>query len=381
MRITHIVTKGWPMGGSQRDTLALMRCQQQRHEVQAIVGGEGPLVTACQDDGIPTLIIPMRNRAINPVGDIQAILTLAVALRRQQPDIAHTHTSKAGVLGRIAARLAGVSIIIHTVHSPPVHDRQHPLVRGTSYLAERLCSALTHHFITVADGQRRQIIASGISPSARITTIPFGIDLNDFPVDPAATRSRIRQTLGIADDAFVTISIGELTPDKGFDLLIQTALAIRRSSRAVFLIAGTGMLAGQLAAEIKAHALGEGVRLLGPRDDIPDLLAAADVYLQTSWREGLSRALIEAMFSGLPVIATDAGATADVVHDGETGLLVSRGDVPAIIDRLQRLLNDAEQRATLGRRAQAFVEGRWSMEAYCQAHEQLYRELVERQKG
>ncbi len=382
LRVTHIITLGTPMAGAQFDTLYTMLCQQPTCRVEAITGNDGPFREACQQAGMPAHVIPFKNTLVDPFGDIRAILALRSHLRRSRPHIVHTHSSKAGTLGRVAARLAGVPIVVHTWHGPSFHVTQPLPVRWSLIVIERFLDRLTDYHTAVADTLGDSLIQHRVCTAGRIRTVISGIPFDTFPADPTASRRRIRHEFGVPESASIVVSVGTLQANKAHDTLIAAAhnvLAERPDT--YFLIAGppVALEAGvpvQLQDQIDRLGLSGKVSLCGMRNDVPDLLAAADVFVQTSWREGLSRSLVEAMYSGLAVVATDAGATREVIRDGETGYLIRPGHPEIVAACLLTLLGDPALRVRLGTQARNLIGDTRTVEAMGNAFDTLYRELV-----
>lgn len=381
LRIVHVVTYGRPMAGTQWDTLYAARMQRKHHDVEVVVGNDGPFPSACRAEGIVARVIPFRNTLLDPVGDVRALIALITYFRRTRPDVVHTHSSKAGILGRVAARLAGVPVVVHTLHGPSYHDRQRPVVRRTILEMERLWARFTDGFIAVADALAEEFVRDQVCPASRIVTIGSALDAGAFPADPSAARRALRAEFGAGDGTPIIVTVGYLTRGKGFDVLIDAAaLVLAELPDTLFLIVGPVLEASDdqdsFRAQIARLGIGDRVILTGGRDDVPAILAAADIFVQVSWREGLSRALLEAMFSGLAVIATDVYATAEVVHDGETGILIPPGDASLLASRLMELLRHPERMRSLGEAARRLMGQTRSVEAMGAAHDALYRRLT-----
>lgn len=376
-RVTHVITKGDPMGGAQLDTYYSAVAQQACWDVELIAGCEGALVEACRAQGIATQVVPLVNRLSTPLADLQALLQLWRHLRQRRPDIVHTHSSKAGVLGRLAARLAGVPVIIHTIHGPSFHDRQAALARRVSLLLERAAALVTDHFVSVADTLADTFVAEGVCPASRISTVASGIDFAAFPADRTGARAVIRSSLGIEPEAPIIIAVAELARDKALDLLIDAAARLVPEFPDVrVLIVGRGDQERYLHDRIEALGLSGRVILTGFRRDVPDLLLASDVFVQTSWREGISRSLVEAMYARLPCVVTDVGSTADVVRDGVNGFLVPPGDVTLLTDRLLQVLRAADRARHLGDAAHDTVAQRYSVTTMARSFHELYERLL-----
>lgn len=379
-RVIHVITEAFLMGGAQLNTYYSLRYQQPTSDVSLVTGTDGPLVEACHKEHIPVVIIPMRNRLVAPVSDLLTMFRLIQHFRRARPDIVHTHSSKAGMLGRLAARLSGVPIVVHTVHGPSFHDRQSQMVQWTVRNIERILALGTDCIISVADTLAEELVRQGVCSPERVRTVVSGIDFERFPSPSTTLRRSVREALGVSDEDRLVVSVAHLMKDKGHELLIQAASLLLPSEQNVrFVIVGEGRLRAELQSQIDALGLADHVVLAGMREDVPDLLAGADIFVQTSWREGLSRSLVEAMYSGLAVVATDVGATREVVREGETGYLVAPGDAAALAKRIGLLLRDADLRLRLGAIARKEMGENRSANTMGRQLHALYRELT-RQK-
>ncbi|MGH2447965.1 MAG: glycosyltransferase family 4 protein [Chloroflexota bacterium] len=381
--VSHVITLGDPMTGAQLNTLTCLQKTQARYGVELVMGCDGPMRQACHDRGIRALVIPFKNTMLAPFADIRAIVALIRHFRRVHPEIVQTHSSKAGVLGRIAARLAGVPIVVHTWHGPSFHETQPPIVQFVLRSLERLLSGLTDFHVCVADTLRADLIDSKIAVPERIATVRSGIRAEPFRTHRADARREIRRELNISAEAPVIISVGTLQANKAHHLLIEAARRLlHRYPDSRFLIAGPAVMLesevpGDLQRRIDQAAIGDRVQLLGSRQDVPSLLAASDIFVLTSWREGLPRSVIEALCSGLPVIATDTGSTRDVVVEGGNGFLIGPGDVDALTDRLERLLADKPLRGDMAAQASRFDATSWSPDEIGKTYVALYQHLLE----
>ncbi len=381
MRVAHIITR-LIVGGAQENTVFTVRgLTRMGYEVDLLSGPdrgpEGDLRDFAECP--PVIWVPSLTRNLHPVKDIQALCQLTRLLRRGRYDLVHTHSSKAGILGRIAARLAGVPHVVHTVHGL-AFDPYQPFWRNALYgLLERGCGRLTSRFITVSDRMTRQAVEQGMGPDGRFETIYSGMDLAEYtrPFDPREVRRRH----GIAENAFVAGTVARLFPFKGHDLLLQAARALAgERPDIVFLLIGDGPLKGELAAQIERDGLSSNfvfAGLVAPRQ-VPELLSAVDLVVHLSLREGLARSLPQGMLLGKPVVTFDIGGAAEAVEDGRTGFVLPPGGLDSVVEKI-RLLHDnrplAQQMGRLGR--ERALE-RFDVETMVRRIDALYRNLTEK---
>jgi glycosyltransferase involved in cell wall biosynthesis len=382
LRICHVITYGSVVGGAHLNTYHSLRYQQAAHQVAALMGDDGPFRTLCEAAGVPCSVIPFKNVLVDPFNDARALWRLTAHFRRTRPDIVHTHSSKAGMLGRAAARLAGVPIVVHTVHGPSYHDGQPPPVRWAINRLERFFALFTDHLVSVTDTLRDQFIRDKICRHDRISTVVSGIDFDAFPLDKAEARIAVRRLLGVGSAARLILSVGHLQERKGYDVLVDAAArVVAAQPETLFLIVGTEVegsrVRSKLVRQIEDLGLTRQVLLLGARDDVAALLAAGDVYVQSSRLEGLSRSLVEAMYTGLPVVATEVDATPEVVLDGETGFLVPPDDPHLMASRILLLLHELETAKRLGEAARQLVGRTRSVEAMGRGLDAIYHRLSE----
>jgi glycosyltransferase involved in cell wall biosynthesis len=374
--VVHIITK-LELGGAQQNTLFTLAHLDRGRFAPYLLAGCGGLLDeeARRSDGLRSTWVPSLIREIRPWRDLWALLVLRwqlVRIRREAGPlmIVHTHSSKAGILGRWAARLAGASAIIHTFHGFGFHDEQPRWARRLFIWMERLTASVTDGVIVVSRANQRLGDACGLfgSPGSKKTAgrpparlIRSGIDFAAFQsaggergASAASPRISLREELGVAPEAQVVLTVACLKPQKApGDIVAAAGRVLRTEPSAVFLIAGDGELRPELEAMIRANGLEGRVILLGWRRDIPQLLRAADLFLLTSRWEGLPRVILEARLAGLPVVATAADGVIDVVQDGVNGYVVPIGDVDRIADRLIELLRSPALRRRMSVAAEA----------------------------
>ncbi len=382
MRVAHVITR-LIVGGAQENTVATVLGLRRRPKVEVSLisgptsGPEGslePLVT-----GIPDLLtrVPELVRPVRPWLDLRALFALTRIFRAQRPDIVHTHSGKAGVLGRLAARRAQVPIILHTLHGPSFGPFQSAPANFVFTAAERIAARCTDHFVTVADAMRDQYLAAGIGRPEQYTRIFSGFDLAPFLA--AQNDSVLRAQLGIAPGDFVVGKIARLFELKGHDDLFAAAPElVRRCPQMKFLLVGDGAWRGrfeQMAGDLRLqkHFIFIG---LVPPSEVPRYVGVMDALVHLSRREGLPRALPQAMAAAKPVVAFDCDGAREVCLDGETGFLLKPGDLSGLSQSLERLASDAALRQRLGQRGQEFVKERFPTERMVEELFALYENLL-----
>jgi glycosyltransferase involved in cell wall biosynthesis len=362
MRVTtlHVITR-LTLGGSAENTVASMVALEAGGYAGPLAVGiaesDAPSVDDARRRGVRLLDVPGLGREVG-ARDIAALVRLWRLMRARRPAIVHTHTSKAGFIGRLAARLAGVPAVIHQPHGHIFYG-YYDTGRTAFYVAlERLAARWTDRIVTLTERGTAEHLARGIGTRAQYREVPSGVPTAELRAR-APARAVARARLGLPGEAFVVAALGRFVPIKGFDVLVS---ALRELAAAVpsarVVLVGDGP--DRTALEAQARALGVRGRLLltGTMPDVTVCLAAADVLAAPSRNEGMGRALVEAMALGLPVVGTDVGGIPVVVTDGETGRLVPPDDPLALATALIELGHDEALRAKLGataaRRAEAF---------------------------
>jgi glycosyltransferase involved in cell wall biosynthesis len=359
VRVLHLITR-LIVGGAQENTMLTAHLLDKEEWDVTILSGpqtgsEGSLIETVRERGIPLIIEPSLVREINPRKDLRALLRLARLIKRGRYTIVHTHSSKAGMLGRWAAKLAGVPIIVHTVHGWGHHDRQHPLVRASYIWLEKLTLRITDKLIVVSPLNMKKGLLDGIGTSDSYVVIRSGIDLQRFG-HPRVSRNETRAALGIPPGAPVVGMVTRLSPQKApLDFVRAAELVTKHAPEVWFVMVGDGPL--HAAVEALAIELGVADRLVltGLRDDIPELMAAFDVFALSSLWEGLPRVLPQAMATGLPIVTTACDGCAELVEDGVNGLQTPPGAPDALAQALLRLLQDPALARQMGAAGQARV--------------------------
>jgi glycosyltransferase involved in cell wall biosynthesis len=354
------------VGGAQTYVASLLPALAPGFDVVVAAHGAGPLrEAAATPSGARFVPLEHVRRKVSPFRDVAGLLELVRMLRRERPDIVHANSSKAGVLGRLAASLAGVPIRIFTVHGWAFSA--HSGVASRLYRwADRLVRPLTTATICVSNTDRARGLAAQTCTAETTVVIPNAIDVDGAP---ASRRERPRPLI---------VAVGRLKAPKDFLTLVR-ALALLPGQAFDAAIVGDGPDRAELEAAIEALGIGERVILLGEREDVRQLLAGADIFVLSSASEGLPVSVLEAMAAGLPVVGSHVGGVPELVVEGETGLLVEAGDPQSLAAALDTLVEDAELRRRMGDAGRERARERFDLERFWEAHRELYsRELAKR---
>jgi len=382
MRVTHIITR-LVVGGAQENTVASVLGLRQRPGLEVhllsgpTTGPEGSLEPELARTPEVLTRVPELVRPVHPLKDWLALRQLENILRQQKPDIVHTHSGKAGILGRLAARRAGVPVIIHHIHGPSFGPFQGPLANRIFTAAERHAARVTTHFICSAQAMTRLYLAAGIGRPEMFTRVFSG-----FPVEPflAATNDpALRRQLGLEQNHFVIGKIARLFKLKGHaDLLAAFRKILPQIPHARLLLLGDGALRHEIEAQAQAPDLAGKVIFTGlvTPGEVPRFVGIMDCLAHLSYREALSRALPQALAAGKPVVAYDFDGANEVCLEGETGFLIHTGDVDAVARRLLQLAGDAPLRERLGERGREFVRENFAVEKMVDTLYYLYLKLA-----
>jgi glycosyltransferase involved in cell wall biosynthesis len=381
IKVVHVITK-MELGGAQENTLfTVSHLNPKKFQTYLVTGPGGELFQEAH--ALRNIfIIPDLMREIRPGKDFKALLQLRSILKKIKsenpsfaPIIVHTHSSKAGILGRWAARLTKIPIIIHSIHGFGFHDYQPFLLKSLLVILEKVSACITTHFIAVSEANINQGIALKIFQREKVALIRSGIDINKYQ-HPSFQKEAIRQQAGIPRDVPVVAMIACFKPQKApLDFIAVCAQVGRIMSHAHFLLIGDGELRGCIEEEIATRQLEAQVHLLGWRKDIPDILNATDIVVLTSLWEGLPRVFPQAMAAGIPVVATAVDGAPEAIKDGINGFLVSPGDIQGMAEKIIFLLQHPDQAREMGQQGRALV-AEFDSYKMIQQQENLYEELL-----
>lgn len=378
LKVVHIVTR-LDLGGAQQNTLYTAgHLDPERFEAVLLCGRGGALdaeARALEASGVRVRFVEDLVREVSPLRDAAALFQLAQLLREEAPHAVHTHSSKAGVLGRLAARLSGVPAVVHTFHGFGFHERQHPAVRAATVALEREAARWADRLVFVSRSNMETAGSLGLGDPERSLLIRSGVELSMFPA--RIDRDAKRREIGVRLHRPFVLGIGNLKPQKNAEDFLRVAEAVlREHPECSFVFVGDGPLRARLEGRILARGLGGKVKLLGWRRDTAELLAAADVFLLTSLWEGLPRALVEAMKTGLPCACYAADGVKDLLKDGENGFCVEPGDWAQLAQKVARLIGDEPLRRRLGTAAQSCIGPEFDINGMVRAQERMLLELL-----
>lgn len=379
MRIIHIITR-LIVGGAQENTI--LSCEGQHdlgHEVILVtgpaIGPEGSLMERARAYGYRVEVIEAMRRSILPGKDWRTYRQLVRRLKELRPDVVHTHSSKAGIIGRWAAHKAGVPRIIHTIHGLAFTASKRPAVNNFYKFLERRTAPITDKIVCVADAMRDQSLATGIGRSEQYVTVYSGMETEPF-VHPPRPRQEVRRELGLSDGDIAVGTIARLFHMKGHDDLLDLAPDLcRQFPRLKFLWIGDGLLRGQFEQRIAAMHLQERFILTGlvPPAKIPELTNAMDILVHPSRREGLARAIPQGELAAKPVITYDIDGNREGLLDGKSGFLLPPFDVNKLKQSLMTLLADDALRQRMGEAGRTFALARFDKRVMVAELEKVYR--------
>jgi len=354
IKLIHIITRLDKGGSAENTFLTLKGLDKSRYEVSLIAG---PVEDPSQDrrnqieeSGVSYIQVPQLRRNINFFFDFPALLKIRRLLKRDKPDIVHTHTSKAGLLGRLAARLAGIPSIIHTPHGHVFFGYFGALKTKMFVLLEKLASRITDKIIALTPREKADYLRYKVAEEDKLVVIPSGIELHKCQYPPKEERSKLRRELGIPDRSAVVGTAGRLVPVKGSGFLLQAVGQVISEHPDTYLVfAGDGPLRKNLAKDAVDMGLAKKIIFTGWRDDMARVLSVFDVFCLPSLNEGMGRVLVEAMALGKPVVASDAGGIPDLIIPGKNGILVPPQDPEELARQIRFLIENREEREKLGR--------------------------------
>ncbi len=386
-KILHIITR-LDMGGSAQNTLLTCHKLARKYEMVLVHGfsqesnmtdSESEAVDRRINDarvsGVKIVQIPSLLRRISPMNDIRALCDLVRIIKAEKPDVVHTHTSKAGILGRVAAKIVRVPLIVHTPHGHVFFGHFGPIFSRVFLWVERLFGILTDCVVVLTDGEGSDYTDRNVYPEDKLVQIHSGVDIEKFKQSPVSAVEK-KRSLGLAQNGLVVGFIGWLLPIKGPMHLLKAMEDVWRNyENTVLVFIGKGDLDVDLrAAALKTGANGR-VNFLGWRNDIEEIMPIFDIFVLPSLNEGMGRVLVEAMAAGKPVVASNVGGIPDLVRHDYNGLLVAPGDEKALATSIRQLISNPEKAKLMGQRGREFCR-QFSVESMVEKIDILYGQVL-----
>lgn len=377
--VCHVITK-LELGGAQEVALHLVgHLSRERYRPILVTGPRAWLTEEARSlPGVELIEVSALRREIRPLADLRAFLELIALFRRLRPSIVHTHSSKAGILGRWAAWVARVPTIVHTIHGYGITPAQSPWLRNRLISVERATGKITTHWIAVSKEDIHRGLEWALFKREDVTLIRAGIDPAPFLKAREGDRDAIRREWGWGPDVAIVGSVACLKPQKApADFLAVAGRVIRSIPNAKFVLIGDGEERAKLERAIEGMQLQGSIKLLGWRRDVPRLLHAFDAFLLTSRWEGLPRVLLEARVAGLPIVATKVGGAHEAVVPGKHGWLCEPGDVPGLAGRVRQVLAEHDRPHRVVRADADELPKEFHLSHMVEQHERLYASLLE----
>jgi glycosyltransferase involved in cell wall biosynthesis len=372
------------LGGAQENTL--FTCEGQHldsnNEVTLItgpaIGREGELVERAKECGFQVILVDEMRREVNVWLEFLTLRSLTRHLRELKPDVVHTHSTKAGILGRMAAQKARVPVVIHTIHGPPFHPNQIWIKNAFFIALERYAAKKSDKILCVADAMSQQAIDAGVAPADMFVTVRSGMEVEHFR-DSSKHREEMRRKLGFAEGEIVVGKIARLAHLKGYEFMIELAQSLcPKYPNLKFMFVGDGALHDSLQRQAQESGIGDRIVFTGlvPATEIPACISAMDILVHTSLREGLARVLPQALISGKPVVSFDIDGAREVCLNEETGFLIPPKDQMALEEGVEKLIADPDLKARLGARGQELFTEAFSKEVMVEQINDIYRQCL-----
>jgi glycosyltransferase involved in cell wall biosynthesis len=338
---------------------------------------EGSMLDFALFHGVRPTVIPEIVTAFSLAPrDARALVKLYTLIRREKPHIVHTHTAKAGFLGRVAARLAGVPVIVHTFHGHVLHGYYGPMKNDLLRRVEQSLAWVTDRLVTVSEQVKNELVGYGIAKAEKISVVRLGFDLDPF-LNSHAQQGEFRREMGLSDEHKLVGIVGRIFPIKNHALFLESAARIAAQEPAArFVVVGDGVLRPTLEKQARELGITDRVLFIGWRHDLPRICADLDVLVVCSDNEGTPVSAIEAMAAGCPVVATRVGGLPDLIENHKTGRLVPPRDAAALASAVLDLFHSPQIARELGKNAQAFVRQRFTVQRLLSDIDDLYTQLL-----
>ncbi len=378
VKILHLITL-LEVGGAQDNTLLTVeKHDRSRFDVHLASNPDGQWIDRACHAADKFHALPNLVRPLNPARDSKALLDIIRLLSQERFDIVHTHSSKAGILGRWAAQISKVPVVVHTIHGFPFHDFM-PAWRRQLYInLERSARSCTDFIITLSELDRQEAAKLNILGRENSGTVYTSIDFSKL--DRLSNPQQTRQQLGIPEGWQAIVMVGRLDPQKAPYLLIEAfSKVVKQHPETLLMLVGDGELRPTLQAQAQELGIADKVKFLGTREDVPEILKAANIFSFSSLWEAMGRAMIEATLVGKPVVVPSIGGIPEIVHQNETGLLFPVGDVERLAAHLSYLLQHPEEGYRMGQNAKKLTRKLFNADDMVRQIEQIYGRLLSSQ--
>ena len=379
IKVLHVHTLPVISGSGINVLLTMKGLRLKGYDVELATKGDGELIKEVEKEGFKVRAISHFNQEINLYKDIMALFELIYVIKKYRYDIVHTHNSKAGFIGRLAAKICGTPLVIHTVHGFAFHDFERPWRRKLFIFLERLAAKWADKLIVISNPLKDWGLRLGIGKKEQYVLIYSGIEIDKFKVNIDVNKKK--EEFGIRPDELVVGVVAKLWEGKGHECVLKAVKdVIKKVPNVRFMFVGEGYLYRSLKELRDKLGLADYVIFTGFRKDIPEITSIFDVAVLASYFEGLGRVILEAMVCGKPVVATKVGGIVDIVEDAVTGLLVPPNNQVALSGALVKLLSNEDLRKKIGENAKKRIDERFSSQAMVDKIHLLYNSLIKQSK-
>lgn len=383
IKVLHIITR-LANGGADENTLYTINgLEPSKYDIDLMIGEENDPVMMNNlklRNGIQLIKINGLVRDISPINDIKALFNIYKVIKKNQYDIVHTHIAKAGVLGRLAAKIAGVPYIVHGIHGITFPKTINPFLRFLFKSIEKFCGRFTDVFIPVGEDIKQKYLNAGIGKPEQYYTIYSGMELDRFYKAGNYSKdkiNKIKNELGITEDEIVVGNVSKIQKRKGYKYYLEVANKLVKQYKNVkFLIVGSGPHEHEIKRQTKEMKLNENVIFTGYRTDVENMFAIFDIKVLTSLWEGLPRVLVQAAAVGKPIVSFDVDGVWEIVENGKNGFIVPMKDIDAMTEKIKILIENETLRKKMGQFSREKVSNLWSVEKMVDSIDKVYQNLI-----
>jgi len=384
IRIAHVIFSVGKGGAGEDTLLTIEGLNKEKYDIDLIIGNKPKTnpIERIEKKSFNLVIIRPFKKKYHFIYDPILVLNLFLLFKKNKYDIIHTHTTKAGILGRIAARIAGIPVIIHGIHGNSLEVSDNRLIHIIKIFLENKISNFTDAYISVSEKVSEKYLKYKIGETKKYFTIKSGIKLSKFmQINKEIDIQKKRSAIGIKGGDFVIGNVGRLVASKGHRFLFQAMkriMQLRKNQSVKLLIIGDGNYKEELFEIVKEFGIGKDVIFLGFKKNIAEMMALMDIFVLTSLREGLPKVLVEAAAAGIPSVAFNIDGVSEIIKDGYSGFLVRPKNIEDLTDKIMRYIDDKELIMLHGKKGKVFVKDKWSIEEMIQKTEKIYQDLIKR---